>query len=825
LSDLKRAALYYANYGWPVVPLHFMKDGRCSCGRVRCDSPGKHPITKHGPKDASRNEIQLDHWWNRRPEANIGIRTGVNTGIVVIDVDPRHGGDESLAELVREHGELPATVEALTGGGGRHLVFKHPGGTIRNRSNMRPGIDVRGDGGYIVVAPSNHASGGQYRWREGHGPHETTPAEMPAWLLALVTRGNLEDANADAARVAEQAPTPPAVLANERATRALAAMRGLRADDHKDGSRRLFAAASIAVRFDLDNGCALSTIREYLNSAPTPREYSDPDILKRLHDAERTCTRGEALNSGQARPAAAPSTATPNTPPPEPFQPFPVDALPDRMRVFVESVAAATGTDAAFAALAALVVVAGCIGNRVAVLVKSGWVEPAVLWGVLVGRSGTTKSPVLKLVTRALIDLFKAARRAFTDAMKEYVREVERHNVRLAEWKKSQRNGPPTDPPDEPERPIERRLLVSDITVEKLGELLEQNPLGLLLSRDELAAWSGAFDRYAAGGKGSDQPAWLSMYDAAPVTIDRKSGKGNYFVERAAVSVLGSIQPGTLARSFGTAEREAGLLARVLVAYPPDRPALWTEAALPDDVAAEWRKLLEALLALPAAVDEQGDPRPRLIPIGQEAKALWVEWHDRHARELVDISNDDLAAHYAKLKGACARIALLFACVEVAAGGGAFAYISADAMRRAIAVVEWFKGEGRRVYAVLGESEEDRARRQLIEWIERRGGAVTVRELTHSLQQYRGRTDAAKADLDALAKAGCGAWEHPAPGPKGGRPSPRFVLATDDTVTETPADAGATEGIGSGDTPGGSANAEGADGNGDAGDGEEWGEV
>jgi hypothetical protein len=116
-------------------------------------------------------------------------------------------------------------------------------------------------------------------------------------------------------------------------------------------------------------------------------------------------------------------------------------------------------------------------------------------------------------------------------------------------------------------------------------------------------------------------------------------------VERAAVSVLGSIQPGILSRIFGTAEREAGLLARVLEAYPPDRPALWTEAALPDDVAAEWRKLLEALLALPAAVDEQGDPRPRFIPIGKEAKALWIEWHDRHARELVDISNDDLAAH------------------------------------------------------------------------------------------------------------------------------------------------------------------------------------
>ena len=812
MSDLKRAALYYARHGWPVVPLYSIKDGSCTCGQAGCGSPGKHPRTRHGLKDASCDDREIDGWWRMWPDANVGIVTGQRAGIVVLDIDPRHGGDESLAELVREHGELPATVEALTGGGGRHLVFKHPGGMVRNRSNLRPGIDGRGEGGYIVAPPSTHASGGQYRWREGHGPHEMTPAEMPAWLLALVTRGNLEDVNADAASVAEQAPTPPPVLMNERATRALAAMRGLRADDHKDGSRRLFAAASIAVRFDLDTNTALATIREYLNSAPTPREYSDADILKRLHDAERTCTRGEALNNGQARRAAAPSTATPNTPLPEPFQPFPVDALPGRMRVFVESVAAATGTDAAFAGLAALVVVAGCIGNRVAVLVKSGWVEPAVLWGVLVGRSGTTKSPVLKLVTRALIDLFKAERRAFVAAMKEYVRDVERHNVRLAEWKKSQRDGPPTDPPDEPERPIERRLLVSDITVEKLGELLEQNPLGLLLVRDELAAWIGAFDRYASGGKGSDQPAWLSMYDAAPVTIDRKSGKGNYFVERAAVSVLGTIQPGTLLRIFGTAEREAGLLARVLVAYPPDRPALWTEAALPDDVAAEWRKLLEALLALPPAVDEHGNPRPRFIPIGQEAKVLWIEWHDRHARELDDIYDDDLRAFYAKLKGACARIALLFTCVEVAAGGDAVAYISADAMRRAIRVAEWAKGEARRVYAVLGETEEDRARRQLIEWIERRGGAVTARELTHGLRQYRGRPDAAQVALDALAKAGWGAWEHPVPGSKGGRPAPRFVLAGRDTVTKTPRGASAAEGFGDGDTLSGSAR-------------EEWGEV
>ena len=112
MSDLKRAARWYANHGWPVVPLHSMKDGRCSCGRPDCASPGKHPVTRHGLKDANRDPTKVEAWWTRRPSANVGIVTGTAAGIVVIDVDPRHGGDEALAELLREHGELPPTAEA-----------------------------------------------------------------------------------------------------------------------------------------------------------------------------------------------------------------------------------------------------------------------------------------------------------------------------------------------------------------------------------------------------------------------------------------------------------------------------------------------------------------------------------------------------------------------------------------------------------------------------------------------------------------------------------------------------------------------------------------
>lgn len=469
----------------------------------------------------------------------------------------------------------------------------------------------------------------------------------------------------------------------------------------------------------------------------------------------------------------------------ERYRPFPVDALPHCLRGLVLAVAGATGTDPAFAALAVLVVIAGCVGNRVGVLVKSGWVEPAVLWGVLVGRSGTTKSPVLKNVLAPLYETYKGERRVFTQAMREHQHETERYGVRLQEWKKAQRDGPPTDPPEEPQPPVEKRVVVSDTTIEKLGCLLAENPLGLLLVRDELAAWVGGFDRYAAGGKGTDCPAWLSMFDAGTITIDRKSAPNTLFVERAAVSVLGSIQPGTLTRAFGRAEREAGLLARVLLAYPPDRPALWTDAELPDDVTTSWKDLLVRLLELEPARDDAGDLRPRLIPFSPEARGLWIGWHNRHVRDSVNIENEDLAAHFAKLKGLCARFALLITCTDVASGGLRAASISADAVRRATTIVEWFKYEARRVYAMLSESGTEREVRQLIELIHRRGGRITPRELRQYHRRFRDSGDAAEGALQQLVNAGVGTWEQVTPGSSGGRPTRLFVLSAVSTVYET----------------------------------------
>ncbi|CAG0989378.1 hypothetical protein PHYC_02202 [Phycisphaerales bacterium] len=191
VNRLLEAALWYASLGLPVFPNHspVLVDGqpvRCSCGNAECEHIAKHPRTAHGFKDATTDPEQIRAWWAECPTANIGLATGSASGCFVLDVDTRTGGDVTLLELEERHGRLPHTIEALTGGGGRHLLFKHPGSHVKSRSGVLPGLDIKGDGGYIIVEPSRHESGKEYAWELSSRPGEVTLADAPEWLLALV---------------------------------------------------------------------------------------------------------------------------------------------------------------------------------------------------------------------------------------------------------------------------------------------------------------------------------------------------------------------------------------------------------------------------------------------------------------------------------------------------------------------------------------------------------------------------------------------------------------------------------------------------------------
>jgi Bifunctional DNA primase/polymerase, N-terminal/Primase C terminal 1 (PriCT-1) len=123
-------------------------------------------------------------WWQSCPTANIGTPTGTFSGRVVLDVDPRHGGGESYVKLQQQYGEIPATLTSRTGGGGLHLVFGSKDPRIRNSAGkLGPGLDIRGEGGYIVVPPSVHATGKCYEWIDPATPIAELPARLASLLL------------------------------------------------------------------------------------------------------------------------------------------------------------------------------------------------------------------------------------------------------------------------------------------------------------------------------------------------------------------------------------------------------------------------------------------------------------------------------------------------------------------------------------------------------------------------------------------------------------------------------------------------------------------
>lgn len=189
-NPLLVGALGYAKRNWPVLP---------------CAERDKRPITAHGHKDATTDRGKLIAHWKARPNANVAIATGSQSGLLVLDVDPRNGGDESLRSLERQHGELPPTLVVETGGGGVHYYFAVPRERVASFV-LAEGLDVKGDGGYVVAPPSIHPSGGRYKWRTP--PAQTTLAPAPEWLLRRRRPKSLPLKEANPQPVAKASETP-----------------------------------------------------------------------------------------------------------------------------------------------------------------------------------------------------------------------------------------------------------------------------------------------------------------------------------------------------------------------------------------------------------------------------------------------------------------------------------------------------------------------------------------------------------------------------------------------------------------------------------------
>lgn len=274
---LRWAEAYASRLGWAVLPLHSVRGEHCSCGRTDCHSPGKHPRVAHGVDDASSDPSQIRHWWRQNPDANIGLAAGESFWVLDVDGEP---GEQSLSKLILEHGWVPAGPVARTGSGGQHW-FLAPDSRVGNRVKVAPGLDVRAAGGYVVAAPSNHASGGRYAWISPPRVDVPLPA-APDWLIALVSTPPRRDTSR---------PPPPPLTGStltmaERARCYIASIEGGQRHCGQAVSSRCLRVAQVLVRrFQLPREVAYAMLDEWSRERCTP-PYSERELSHKLRQAE-----------------------------------------------------------------------------------------------------------------------------------------------------------------------------------------------------------------------------------------------------------------------------------------------------------------------------------------------------------------------------------------------------------------------------------------------------------------------------------------------------------------------------------------------------------
>ncbi len=380
---LKEAALYYARErGWAIFPTHGVTaEGACTCPRGKsCGNLGKHPRTENGYKDATDDLATIEAWWEKWPGSNIGMPTGPMNGILVIDADEKtKGALEALEDLA-----LDEAPRVKTGGGGYHAYLSYPEGyeVKSNAKKFRGSLDVRGRGGYVVLPPSNHASGRHYSW-ERKGPLP----KVPDWLADEFRE---EDRDREKLVVAESIP-----------------------EGQRDNTMFKLAASFRAT------GLEEHEIYEALKAVNANRcdpPMTDEEIRAKAKSAAKYPPGELTGRSGKAGRPPAPE--------------FPLDALPVSVRRFCMEAARYLSAPVDFVAVPTLGVLGSAIGNSRHIQPKAGWTEPPAFYAATVADPGDSKTPGLSLAMDPAKKAQTRAKAEYEIAKGEYERQLNDREIK-----------------------------------------------------------------------------------------------------------------------------------------------------------------------------------------------------------------------------------------------------------------------------------------------------------------------------------------------------------------------------------------------------------
>lgn len=441
---------------------------------------------------------------------------------------------------------------------------------------------------------------------------------------------------------------------------------------------------------------------------------------------------------------------------------FEPSLLPAVFRPWVEDISERMQSPPDFCAIPLMVSLSAVVGCQIAI--RPGqfddWAVVPNLWGAIIGRPGTLKTPAMRQAMGPIQALESAAKRAYESELKEY---------RASQSEDEDCHG---SADSEPQR---RRYVTQDSTPEKLADLLGINTRGILVFRDELTGW---FDNLGKQGQESGRSFYLEAWNGGgSFTVDRIK-RGTVDIESATVSVLGGLQPGPLAdivqHSGGRGRGDDGLLQRFQLLAWPDPPLDWRPVDRPPDQIARDRvfdafKRLDRIDARRLGVEIDSIP---FLRFDDSARSMWVEWRGMLENRLrIGSESAAFESALAKYRSLVPSLALLCHLVDEPDGGP----VGAPALDRAIRWASYLESHSRRVYAPRVRPDLESARllsRRLAGrvWPDE----VSTRDVYRKGWENLGTVDAAGAALACLAEFGWVSRKVEQSGP--GRPSERYRI-------------------------------------------------
>jgi hypothetical protein len=363
---------------------------------------------------------------------------------------------------------------------------------------------------------------------------------------------------------------------------------------------------------------------------------------------------------------------------------FPLEVFPEALQVMTREADERLNYGIAFTGCSMLFAAASAIGNSCVVEMNPDWLEGVTLWMVLVGHPGTGKGHALKRVLKEIEQQDAARYKVWMEDMKRYKRVLELFN---REKKKDL-----VSDADEPEMPIWKKVILSDVTPEKMGRVHADNSRGICLHVDELAGWLQTFNRYNAGNA---QKSYNTAWSRSPLIIDRVAA-GSIRIDVPCIMVGGTIQPRILPELMAESRGDDGFSHRLLFCSPDVEAKPWNREDYDKSIFRRWDGVMQTLLALPYEV---GDVvLPQVLKFRPDAKAMLHDWQNILIQQANHCSSAYIKGVYAKIGQYAIRLSLIMQMIRYACREGSKEEISIESVNSAITLAEYFKVSHLQIY-------------------------------------------------------------------------------------------------------------------------------